>query len=128
MNFKGTIIEESLVNKDVIRDVKIISTKIEQVAAGHATPWLDKWTLDLVEIDELKVDEIATKISDSLDPDHDASWYADFKNDRWHYIVFLHKIFKVDRSNASEYDEVEKYGLALGIPERQLDFSEYITD
>jgi hypothetical protein len=33
------------------------------------------------------------------------------------------KVFKVNRESKEEYDEVTKYGVSLGIPEYQLDFS-----
>ena len=39
-NYKGVIIEESLENKDILKDIKIISTKIEPVQEKHKTPWV----------------------------------------------------------------------------------------
>ena len=120
MDYKGTIIEESLENKDVLKDVKILSTKVEKVAEGHQTPWLTQWTLHQVEIPEGEVGEIAQKISQSLDPAHGGSWYADFKNDTHHYIIFRNKVFWVERKSKEQYDEAERYGLSLGIPASQL--------
>ncbi len=119
--FTGVIIEESLEKKDVLKKVKILKTKIEKVTPEHHTPYLEKWTLHTVEIPEKKADEIAKKISRSLDTRH-GDWYADFKNDTFHYIIFSHKIFKVDRSKPKSYKEVTAYGLSLGIPDYQLDF------
>jgi len=52
MNYKGVIIEESLENKDVLRDVVILSTKVEQVTEKHKTPYLKQWTLYTVELPE----------------------------------------------------------------------------
>jgi len=40
MNYKGVIIEESLENKDVLKDIKISSTKVEEVTDEHKTPWI----------------------------------------------------------------------------------------
>src|SRR3989338_7794180 len=124
MSYKGIIIEESLENKDVLKDVTILSTKVEEVTEKHKTPWLKQWTLHTVEIPEGGQEGIAEKISRALDSQH--AWYADLKNDKFHYIIFRNKVFKVDRSKPEEYIEVEQYGASLGIPDYQLDFSPHI--
>lgn len=121
MNYKGTIIEESLEDKSVLKDIKILSTRVEEVTEKHQTPWLKKWTLHLVEIPEEKAKEISEIISQNLDSEH--SWYADFKNPKWHYIIFRYKVFKIDRKSKTQYAEARKYGISLGIPEYQVDFS-----
>lgn len=121
-NYKGVIIEESLENKEVLNKVNIISTEVEKVTEEHQTPWLNQWTLDTVEIAENQVDFIAQELSQSLDSKHN-NWYVDFKNNNFHYIIFRNKVFKVDRSNKEQYDEVTKYGVAFGIPGYQLTFS-----
>ena len=122
----GVIIEESLENKDVLKKVKIVGTKVERVTEEHKTPWIKQWTLHTVEIPENKADKIAEELSKSLDSQH--AWYADFKNDLWHYIVFRGKFFKVDRSKKDQYANVTKYGISLGIPDYQLDFSPDIKE
>ncbi|MDD2548213.1 MAG: hypothetical protein PHO04_01880 [Candidatus Pacebacteria bacterium] len=121
MNYKGIIIEESLENKDVLQDVKIISTEIEEVVEEHKTPWIKQWTLHTVEIPENQVNKITEKISKALDSKH--SWYADFKNKAHHYIIFKDKVFCVNRKNKEQYNKVTHYGISLGIPEYQLDFN-----
>ncbi|MDD5357502.1 MAG: hypothetical protein PHS53_05175 [Candidatus Pacebacteria bacterium] len=123
MNYKGTIIEESLVKKDVLKGIKILSTKVEDVVEKHQTPWLKQWTLHKVEIPENKAEEIAKKLSTSLDQSHKSSWYADFRNEYNHYIIFPNKVFYIDRKSKEQYDEATQYGMSLGIPEYQLDFS-----
>jgi hypothetical protein len=120
-DFRGVIIEESLERKDVLRKVKVIETKMESVTSEHKTPWVKQWTLHTVEIPGKQADDVAKELSASLDPVH--SWYADFKNDKLHYIIFRGRIFKVDRSKPEQYAEVVKYGLSLGIPNHQLEFS-----
>ncbi|MDO8524689.1 MAG: hypothetical protein Q7R99_03600 [bacterium] len=125
MNYQGTIIEESLEGKSVLEDVKILSTKVEQVVEKHKTPWLLQWTLHKVEIPENKAKEVAEKISKSLDYSHEGSWYADFKNNTHHYIIFRDEVFYIDRKSKEQYNEAKQYGLSLGIPEYQLDFSPF---
>lgn len=101
-----------------------IEKEIEKVKEGHKTPWIEQWTIDNVEIFENNSDAVAEEISKSLDREHD--WYADFKNDDFHYIIFRDKIFKIDRTSKEKYDEATKYGISLGIPDYQVDFSPHI--
>ncbi len=121
-NYQGIIIEESLARKDILKKLKIVKTVVEKVTESHDTPYLKQWTMHTVEIPEIEIESVTNEVSKSLDTVHD-DWYADFKNEHYHYIVFLNKVFKVDRSNHSEYDKVVEYGLSLGIPKHQLDFS-----
>lgn len=118
--YKGVIIEESLGDKAVLKDVKILSTKIERVVAKHQTPWLKQWTLHTVEISEDMAEVVAEKLSQALESEH--SWYADFKKHMTHHIIFRGKVFKIDRTSKAQYDEAKNYGISLGIPEYQVDF------
>jgi hypothetical protein len=119
MKYKGVIIEESLGDKSVLSKVKITKTKVEPTTPEHKTPWLKQWTLHTVEIPEEKSDEIAQDISKSLDNEH-TSWYADYKNEKYHYIIYDGKVFKVDSQNPVLYKTAKEYGLSIGIPEYQL--------
>jgi hypothetical protein len=118
--YTGVIIEESLKNNKVLKDIKIIKTDIERITKEHETPWLKQWTLHMVTIPEDKAKEIAKKISKSFDKEHD--WYADFKNDTMHYIIFKNKVFHIKRTK-EEYKKVKAYGISAGIADYQLDFS-----
>jgi len=119
-NFVGIIIEESLGDKSVLKNINILSTEIEQVTEEHKTPWLKQWTLHTVEIPEEQADKTARMISQSLEDGH--NWYADYKNKTIHYIIFRNKVFKIDRASKEQYDEAKQYGISLGIPEYQVDF------
>lgn len=121
-NFTGVIIEESLENKSILRKVKIIKTKTEKVTEEHKTPWIKRWTLHTVEIPENRADKIANELSKSLDSKRVHAWYADFKNNKCHYIIFRNKIFFIDRTSKEQYDKARKYGISLGIPKHQVDF------
>lgn len=121
MNYKGVIIEESLADTSVLKEVKIIKTDIEPVTSSHKTPWISQWTLHTVEIPEQKADQVAEKISQSLDNTH-TSWYADYENEKYHYIIYSGKVFKVDLANPVLYKDAKTYGISIGIPEYQLDF------
>lgn len=120
MNYKGVIIEESLENKSILKDVKILDTKIEEVTKRHKTEWIKQWTLHTVEIPKKQAKNVAEKISKLLDSKHE--WYSDFKNDSHHYIIFRDKVFYIDRRKKEQYEEARRYGISLGMPEYEVDF------
>ncbi|MFW5853333.1 MAG: hypothetical protein ACOCU8_01705 [Patescibacteria group bacterium] len=125
MDYKGVIIEESLMDKSILDEVKIISTKVELVTAEHKTPWIKQWTLHDVEIPAQKSAIIAEKLSQALDDKHD--WYADYKTDTDHFIIYRNKVFHItDRSDKKQYDQAKQYGISIGIPDYQVDFSVHI--
>lgn len=121
MNYQGVIIEESLDNKEVLSNVKIVKTKVSPVNEKHKTPWVKQWTMHTVEIAEENADKIGEQISEDLDKNH--AWYADFKNTNYHFIIYRGKVFKVDLKNPVLYKDAKKYGISLGIPEYQVDFA-----
>lgn len=118
----GVIIEESLTDTSILQDVHVIKTDIEIVTERHKTPWVKQWTLHTVEIHEDEAPIIADRLSHSLDPRH--PWYADFKNETDHFIIFRNKVFHItDLHEKAQYTEARTHALARGIPEYQLDFS-----
>ena len=121
MDYKGVIIEESLGSKLILKKIKIVKTKTESVTPKHKTPWLKQWTLHTVEIPENQSEEISKEISHSFDPDH-LDWYADFKNNKYHIIIYSNKIFKVDLNSPTLYKDAKEDGISIGIPEYQVDF------
>lgn len=124
MAYKGTIIEESLTDTAVLSNVRVLSKRVSKTTPENETPNLKQWTLYSVEIPDDQADKIATMLSGSLDSSgKNGHWYADFKSSEKHIIVFPGKIFEVDRSAPAQYQEIVTYGLSVGIPAHQLDFS-----
>ncbi|PJE64922.1 MAG: hypothetical protein COU90_00185 [Candidatus Ryanbacteria bacterium CG10_big_fil_rev_8_21_14_0_10_43_42] len=62
MNYEGIIIEESLEDKDVLKDVEIVNTKIEFVTEGHKTPWVKQWTMYTVNVAKERAKDVAEKL------------------------------------------------------------------
>ncbi len=118
MDYQGVIIEESLGNKDILDKLKIINTKISPVTEKHQTPSLKQWTMHTVEIPEADAQVIAEELAEKIL----GRWYADYKNDENHYIIFKNKIFRIDRKSKEQYEEASRYGITLGIPDYQVDF------
>lgn len=125
MNYRGDVIEESLSNKDVLKELNIASTRVEQVTPDHKTPWLKQWTLHTIDVSPDEAETVAEKLSYSLDGNY---WYIDFKNNTTHYVIFPNKVFNVDPSQPEQYKPVVTHGLSLNIPRHQLDFSPAIKD
>jgi hypothetical protein len=121
MIYQGTIIEESLEDKSVLKNVTVLKTKIEPVVEKHQTPWLKQWALHAVEIKDVEAEAVANDLAKALEIEH--PWYADYKNETTHYIIFRDKVFKIDRTSKEQYDEAKEYGISLGIPTYQVDFS-----
>lgn len=120
--YKGDIIEESLENKNILNELKIINTKISEVTPKHQTPWLNKWHLHEIEIEGYrKAEAIAEKLKKAMESDH--QWYADYKNTTTHYIIFKDKVFRIDRTSFDQYKEASNHGISLGIPAHQVDFT-----
>lgn len=110
-------------DRGILDECRIIKTEIEPVTEEHETPHLKQWTIHFVEIEEEKAGRIAEELSEVLEGNKEQGyWYADFKNDAWHYIIYPQKVFKVDRRSREQYEMAMRYGLALGIPARQVDF------
>ena len=125
LNFKGVIIEESLADASVLSDIQVLSTNIEPVTDEHKTPWVKQWTLHDIEIPAVKAAKTAEKISTALDREH--NWYADYKTDAEHYIIYRNKVFHItDRSDRKQYDAATAYGVSIGIPAYQVDFSPHV--
>ncbi len=119
--YSGCIIEESLTNKDVLKEFIITRTNVEKVTEESNTPDLDVWTMHIVEITEDKIESIVPLLSKSIDGSRkNGGWYTDLKSDDWHYIIFSGKVFKVDRSSGEQYEQAKEYGMSIGIPEYQL--------
>ena len=120
--YRGEIIEESLKDRSIIDSVRIVSAEIENVTPSHRTPWLKQWTITTVEIEDGATKGFTRKIQAAMETEH-PSWFADFKGDKDHYVVFPGKIFFVDHRRNDTYTEAVAYGVALGIPKQQLGFS-----
>lgn len=120
MDYQGIIIEESLNNCAIMKELMIINTQIEKVTEKSETPWLDKWTMYTVIIKENEMDEYAKKLSQLIDIQHCGNWYCDFKNDKFHYVVFYNKVFKLERCSKEDYEQMRSYAISIGLPEYQL--------
>ncbi len=104
----------------MLDEVEIVATNAEAATEEYKTPWLEKWTIHIVRVEDDEAVETAEKLSRAFDPEHPGSWYADFKSETEHFVIFPGRIFRI-RRRSEEYAKVIDYGLSLGIPRGQLD-------
>lgn len=120
MDYIGTIVEESLSNLDILKEIEITDQSIEKVSERDNTPWLDKWTIDTVKIKEDESEELANKLSKIIDTKHCNDWYCDFKNDKYHYVVFKDKVFKLKKGKKTDYETMQEYASKVGLIKEQM--------
>lgn len=120
MNYKGVIIEESLVDISIIKELEVISHDVEMITEAEETPWLDRWTMDTVLIPEEKIEDYTERLSKLIEIEHCENWYCDFRNEKYHYVVFSNKVFCLDRKKKEDYKVMQEYAISIGLPKYQL--------
>lgn len=110
----GLIIEESLEDNQILNDFKIRKVEITKDRKVE-----DRWHMYTIEASHKEIERLSKGIKGKL-------WYADFWKENEGLIVFRNKIFRVDPLNKKSWKEAIEYGLALGIPKKQLDFKSRI--
>jgi hypothetical protein len=104
--YKGTVIENSLGNKNILTEIQIDKTW----ATGD-------WILYSVQLSESQIPQLAASLNEG-------PWYIhlwqpgrdDIK------VIFKNKIFTIKSKDKSTWTEAINYGQSIGIPEEQLDF------
>jgi hypothetical protein len=104
--FTGTIIEESLKDLSLLKDLQIISSKTSSDL---------EWNMHKVLINENQIE----KLSESL---NSGPWYMHFWNGDNIIVVFKDKTFHVKNSDKSTWKLAIDHGRSIGIPPEQLDF------
>jgi hypothetical protein len=103
---KGTIIENSLSDTSILKEVQIDRT------------WqVGSWTLHDFRIEKEKEPELSKYIADG-------PWYIHV----WEpgtddaTVIFKNKTFDIKHSDKNTWKDAVAYGKSIGIPEEQLDF------
>lgn len=101
---KGTIVENSLADRNILLNLSVTKT------------WTDEdWILHDVVIDESQIESIQKALNSG-------PWYVHFWEGDKIIVVYKDKIFTIKKSDISTWKEAIEYGKALGIPDEQLDF------
>ncbi len=108
--YKGTIVEESLLDNRMLNDFKITGFRVTNDENPSA-----RWHLYFVEADK----DIIQKLAHTLKPE---KWYAHFWSGDNIIAVFPGKTFSFKHSQPQTWKKAVEYGKKLGIPAEQLDF------
>lgn len=121
--YDGVLITQSL-RPGTESGVRLVVNKISTFDKTDAAPdQPSRWTLLHFEVDDADVDALAAWCGDSLIAEPSV-WYADFKNDSEHLVIFPGKIFRYRIGDHAGRDQAVEYGRALGVPEPQLDWGD----
>ncbi len=107
--YKGTIIEESLIDNRVLNDFKITGFRI----SSDENP-ADRWHLYTITVNH----EDIARLSKNIKP----KWYMHFWKGREIIAVFQGKKFEFNYDDKSSWIPAVEHGLSIGIPKEQLDF------
>lgn len=110
MKYKGTIVQESLIDDRQLNDFEVIKFKVTDDEKPE-----NRWHLFTV----VALEEDIKKLASNLKPE---KWYAHFWNGDDVIAIFPNKTFNFKHSDKSTWMEAVNYGKSLGIPEEQLDF------
>ncbi len=103
---KGTIIENSLQDKSILKELNI----------QRSYP-LEDWILHDILIEESDVPKLSQYLADG--PWYIHVWDSDTRKV---IVVFKDKLFHLDYLNKATWREAIIHGKSMGIPEEQLDF------
>jgi len=107
--YHAVIIEQSLNDKSVLADIKIINKKKS-----------DDWDLDILEINNI---EKAIKIIQSAMVSNEPYYWHIYDDNNTLIVVFKNMVFNLDPKDMSTWNEAQEYGSKLlNIPADQLDF------
>ena len=108
--FHGIIIQESLRDPSVLRNVTILGTKQGK-----------DWKLLVVSVPDSRMDSVLELVKSNLRTDEGISYYTHFySNDRL-ILVFPDRVFHI-KPNKETWKPVVDYGLSMGIPKEQPEF------
>lgn len=104
--FKGTVIENSLSNKEILKKLRISKT------------WQSgDWTLHSVSLDEDQIQELSRSLDNG--PWYIHIWYQGEDDVK---VIYKDKIFDIKFSDKTTWVDAIEHGKTLGIPAEQLDF------
>jgi hypothetical protein len=104
--YQGTIIEESLENKGILRNLAVLSSRLSEDG---------EWHMYKVQVTEDQIKELSKHIKPR-------KWYAHFWYKDDVIVIFKDRIFRFLYSDKATWRDAIMYGISVGIPEEQLDF------
>ena len=107
--YTGTIVEESLEDRNILGKVEVVSTIITD-DENEA----DRWHIHTCKTTREMIEHFTKVLR--------LGWYCHFWNADELIIVYKNKVFYCERSKPTSSKHAFKYGITQGIPSEQLDF------
>ncbi len=107
-NYTGILIEESLKNKEIIKDLTVINLKV----TDDENP-SDRWHIYTVSVTRDEIKKIQRNMAEG-------KWYTHFIAGDEIIVVYKDKMFEYKMTNKVEHAKAIEYGRSIGIPEEQL--------
>ena len=114
--YKGIIESESLINKRILKEIKLVRCYKEE----HLDEDPSIWTINKIEVDNTFFNSFIKNLSKSII----GGWYSLLWDERFIYVIFRNKIFKIKNANPwinKEFIPMVKYALSLGINKKYFD-------
>ncbi len=122
MILSGLLIKESLQQPNILETLPIQITKTEIWTASNPTEFQPAlWTAMTFEAEDRVADEVAEQLSHSLKP---KGWFINASTASHVYVIFPNKVFRYTKGDQAARAEAARFGLAVCVPERQLDWGE----
>ncbi len=110
--YRGILIEESLIDWRLVNELNILSVKVCKNPNDSGQLW-HLYTI-------LATDTDIKNISEQLKP---TGYYTHFGSVNEGIVVFPHKIFRMNPKNQKTWQEAINYGVKIGIPVTQMNFT-----
>lgn len=108
-DFKGVIVEESLIDNRILNDLEIEKIKITTEDKPN-----ERWHLYTIKISKEKIEALNKNIR--------PNWYMHFWKGKEVIVIFKDKIFSFNYDKKETWKPAIDYGLSIGISREQLDF------
>lgn len=106
----GVIVGESLKDSNYIERFKVINSDTTPEENEEA-----RWHIYTVEASKEQIESLSKELKEG--------WYAHFWIGRDLIVIFKDKIFEFNYDDKESWKDAVEYGLSVGIPKEQLDFT-----
>ena len=119
--WKGVVIEESLDNQELLKDVKIILRKPAYLEKEEGR---GKFHFDKIEVDDSKIHKVIEYAKRTLKK----GWYMHLCKGDTMIIIFKDMGFEHKKGHNPSLDQIRRYGKSMDINEAQLPDDSLIDD
>jgi hypothetical protein len=117
----GYLVAESLRTGASLEGLPLTLRRVERFEVGEAaTGQPPVWSGIEFEFPESEVERVAAALAAVIEAHR---WWADLRADGETFIVFAERVFRFPTGDTAASAEARDYGLAVGVPAGQLDWS-----